>query len=341
MEASWALVAGFDSRVVRGFVEVGVVGIRLSGARRVQAMAACLVLVLGLACGAGDPSSGGDELPHAVHSQFDLGMANAWVHLSNEGPGGLLSGTASFALDDVGQFDALVSVDGQSWANERVDGRVHHLGGPRVTDGHSTVETVSVSVGGEYSMELHCAKAFEDEDSSIFSCKVDIGRRAMASRLVGHVRYRSYGDPCDGRLRRWLVFDREASTSELMNAVVGQIQSEHDECWPDVWDPVIIDPEVEFAAGILTDVGGRKISWPEKASCVWGLDGSPFEEIGGVDVPAGLELGGGSEFSPGIRWRSGRDSDNNIIVHFPNDIRQFYDASCWMYVHIERTWWRE
>ena len=341
-----SLVAGSGGQ--RNF-DFGTVVVRALNARRVRAVLVCLALFLSVACGANEPPNDGGLSPEATRAGSDLGMANAWVHLSNEGPGGLLSGTASFALDDVGQFDAWVSVYGQGWVNERVDGRVHHLGGPGGTADHSAVGAVSVAVaiGGGYNLKLTCGKVAENEGSSLFACLVGDGNLATvlgsegAEPGVGDDSVQGFGAFCDAAFRNQLVFQRTSSTSERMNAVVVQIQAQWDECTLSGWGPVVVDPGVGFAAGILTDVGGDEIIRPEMSGCVVRPDGGLYEAVGGIDIPTGLKVGQGGVLSHGVLSSSGRDSGNNIIVHFAAYGRPADGSRCWMYVDRLREWGHE
>lgn len=122
----------------------------------------------------------------------------------------------------------------------------------------------------------------------------------------------SAGLSCDRVLKNQLVFQRAASNQQRMNAVIKQIQAQRSECAADIWDPEIID-----AAG----------------SC--GAD-----TVGDTDVPRGLQQDRGSPASP-ARLASGRDSENNVIVHFATADRPTDSAECWLYSNRLRTWDQE
>ena len=122
------------------------------------------------------------------------------------------------------------------------------------------------------------------------------------------------GLSCDRVLKNQLVFQRSASTAERMNAVVKQIQAQRDECSSDIWGPKIQDAND-----------------PESGGCI----GST---VGDTDVPRGLHFSSTVEY---VRQTSGRDSDNNIIVHFADSGQPTDSATCWLYVDRLKTWDQE
>ena len=119
---------------------------------------------------------------------------------------------------------------------------------------------------------------------------------------------------CDDVLRNQLVFQRNASTAGAMNAIIAIIQNQRgDQCSLDLWNPTVIDTTTT----------------PQYGGC-------PAQRvIGTQDVPSGLHEGT-SNLS--VQLKSGRDRDNNIIVHWHHEKRPADNARCWLYVAGLRTW---
>ena len=135
---------------------------------------------------------------------------------------------------------------------------------------------------------------------------------------------------CDGIFRNQLVFQRGASTEARMNVVVAQIQSQNSDCSSDVWAPVVLD--LDTAATDADDKGNCYGT----AGTVALLSTSP--KVGPQDLPSGLVVGTGTTAK--TRDKSGRDSENNVIVYFnlaaasrPSD-----GASCWLYYARLKSW---
>ena len=124
------------------------------------------------------------------------------------------------------------------------------------------------------------------------------------------------GLSCDRVLKNQFVFQRAASTHERMNAVIKQIQAQRSECAADIWDPEVLDA-----------VGG---------SILGGCEGAVA--VGDTDVPRGLHHNASVDY---IRESSGRDAENNIIVHWVAANRPTDSAVCWMYSSRLRTWDQE
>ena len=122
------------------------------------------------------------------------------------------------------------------------------------------------------------------------------------------------GLSCDRVLKNQLVFQRAASNNARMNAVIKQIQAQRAECASDIWNPKIQDAND-----------------PESGGCT----GST---VGDTDVPRGLHFSSTVEY---VRQISGRDSDNNIIVHFADSGQPSDSATCWLYVDRLRNWDQE
>ena len=121
------------------------------------------------------------------------------------------------------------------------------------------------------------------------------------------------GLSCDRVLKNQFVFQRAASNEARMNAVIKQIQAQRDECASDIWNPVVLD---------VTDDSG----------C------DAVAEVGDTDVPRGLHSG--ADYID-ARDESGRDADNNIIVHFSHAEGPTDSARCWLYVDRLKTWDQE
>ena len=136
---------------------------------------------------------------------------------------------------------------------------------------------------------------------------------------------------CDGVLRNHLVFQRGASTKDRMNVVIAQIQSQNSDCASDVWAPVVLD---------LDDTTATPAD--DKGNC-YGTAGAPAllstkPKVGSQELPSGLVVGTGATAK--ARDKSGRDSENNVIVYFnlsaasrPSD-----GASCWLYYARLKSW---
>ena len=128
------------------------------------------------------------------------------------------------------------------------------------------------------------------------------------------------GLSCDRVLKNQLVFQRAASNAERMNSVVKQIQAQRNECAADIWTPEVIQDVI-----VVTN-------------CIWD---DPHPNIGDTDVPRGLHYGGPYEDNENPRRSTGRDADNNIIVHFKYDAKPSDSARCWLYVERLKTWDQE
>ena len=159
----------------------------------------------------------------------------------------------------------------------------------------------------------------------------------MVIKPVGGVAIESeIGLNCDGILRNQLVFQRGASTKERMNVVIAQIQSQNEDCASDVWGPVVLD----------LNATGTAVDGSDKGHC-YSAAGLPVEfdsttddapKIGTQELPDGLVVGSGTTTKP--RDKSGRDSENNIVVYFNllAESRPSDGASCWMYYSRLKAW---
>ena len=121
---------------------------------------------------------------------------------------------------------------------------------------------------------------------------------------------------CDDVLKNQFIFQRNASTVASLNSVIANLQNQLvDQCSADVWDPSVTTEALVTA----------------------GTDGCKSSDIGGRDVPTGLHKGGTSDPTH-ARYSSGRDRDNNIIIHWKHRNRPFDNAKCWLYVEPLSTW---
>ena len=148
---------------------------------------------------------------------------------------------------------------------------------------------------------------------------------------------------CDSVLRNQLIFQRGASTKDRMQVVISQIQAQQQECAKDVWDPEAINlGEETTSSGLIAPGTGD-----DKGMCFTSSGGFTIgialEEIqvGDQSFPRGLARVTGSDdekFYP--RTTSGRDSENNIIVYWADDVskRPSDAASCWLYFSRLRSW---
>ena len=157
----------------------------------------------------------------------------------------------------------------------------------------------------------------------------------MVIKPVGGVAIESeIGLNCDGILRNQLVFQRGASTEDRMNVVIAQIQSQNVDYSSDVWGPMVLD----LNSGGTEAVGdkGNCYGTAGEAGKV-GKTESP--KVGTQEIPSGLIVGEIKENAV-TRTKSGRDSENNIVVYFnllaanrPSD-----GASCWLYYSRLKAW---
>ena len=165
----------------------------------------------------------------------------------------------------------------------------------------------------------------------------------MVIKPVGGVAMETQvGQNCDNILRNQLIFQRGASTDARMQVVIAQIQSQQQECTSDVWDPEVINMEDAVAAGTVA------VGSPNKGQCYLAAGGFTTTKadddvgdikIGDQSLPASLLRSTGADKNfP--RTTSGRDSENNIIVYWADDVakRPSDAASCWLYYARLRAW---
>ena len=135
----------------------------------------------------------------------------------------------------------------------------------------------------------------------------------------GNVGGTEAGQNCDDVLRNQFVFQRNASTVSALNAVIAAIQNQRvEQCSVDVWAPLV------------AEAGNVQGSSPHGCATA--------ESVGGQDVPSGLHCGAPARNPERVRKDSGRDRDNNIIVHWVHASPPTDNAKCGLYVSRLRTW---
>ena len=146
---------------------------------------------------------------------------------------------------------------------------------------------------------------------------------------------------CDSVLRSQLVFQRGASTADRMQVVISQIQSQQQDCAKDVWDPDVINLGVA-----TTGTGAIAAGDPDDGMCfksdggfTKGVALATDIKVGDQGFPSGLaRIATDKSYYP--RTTSGRDSENNILVYWADDVakRPSDAASCWLYFARLRSW---
>ena len=157
----------------------------------------------------------------------------------------------------------------------------------------------------------------------------------MVIKPVGGVAIESeIGLNCDGILRNQLVFQRGASTKDRMNTVIAQIQSQNEDCSSDVWNPAVVD--YAAAAGTVKATGQ---CFSSSANATFTPAEAEDWIVGEQTIAEGLlRKDTAGKYVP--RTTSGRDSDNNVIVYWAEEIgdRPSEGASCWLYFARLRSW---
>ena len=145
------------------------------------------------------------------------------------------------------------------------------------------------------------------------------------------------GFNCDQVLRDQLVVHRAASDVARINAVIGQVQSQRDECSSDIWHPE--------AKRVTRFVGPH--CFRAQGMAFTGFANLPLVsrlKVGSSVVPRSLRVPQpGNTGLWGIRWSSGRDSQNNILVHWHSGESANADlpadsSKCWLYVSRLGVW---
>lgn len=138
------------------------------------------------------------------------------------------------------------------------------------------------------------------------------------------------GQNCDDVLRNQFVFQRNASTASALNAVIANIQNQRvEQCSVDVWKPIVAD--------VASSANHSKYQYlAAEAGC------STEDSVGTQAVPSGLIVEVTSGTPPTttrtVRDSSGRDRDNNVIVHWVKTNAPTDNAKCWLYVARLSTW---
>ncbi len=140
---------------------------------------------------------------------------------------------------------------------------------------------------------------------------------------------------CDSVFRNQLTFQRGASTADRMNTLVSQIQSQQQECDAEVWNPTVIN--LGTTIGVVgTNSGDGNCYGAVPAPAV--ADALPT--VGTQRLPQSLAAPSSRATEYTARSNSGRDSENNIIIHFNLDAdkRPSDGASCWLYYARLKQW---
>ena len=131
------------------------------------------------------------------------------------------------------------------------------------------------------------------------------------------------GVDCDAILRKQLVINRSVSTPTRMNTLIRVVQGRFDSCGSGFWTPRVVTPSSD--------------RYPEltRHYC---FDNSSLDTIGGVELPDSLRRP--TDVSTDGTARSGRDSQNNIVVHFSSGYVGYPSngAICWLYLSAYDTW---
>ena len=136
-----------------------------------------------------------------------------------------------------------------------------------------------------------------------------LNKQVLTEKTRTMLGYEEVRHNCDDILKNQFVFQRNASTAEALNAVISVIQNQRvDQCSVDVWNPTAANASQHL--GCFT-----------------------HETIGNQDVPSGLHR---TATDPRARLNSGRDRDNNIIVHWSR--KPADETNCWLYVARLSTW---
>ena len=120
-----------------------------------------------------------------------------------------------------------------------------------------------------------------------------------------------------------------------MNTLVSQIQSQQQECDAEVWDPTVIN------LGTTLGVAGTNSA---DGNCYGALPAAvaanALPTVGTQRLPQSLAAPVGATATYKARSKSGRDSENNIIIHFNLDAdnRPSDGASCWLYYARLKQW---
>ena len=134
--------------------------------------AICIPLIGGSSSPPSDPSSDSISERSSTLTGFwpSVETATAWIYLSNDHSTGELKAQATFASSRVGQFDALLNIDGRQWTNEKINRDVHYLSGLVIRKNHKTIDSINPQIGGTYGITLTCGKAEQSTYTTTFAC---------------------------------------------------------------------------------------------------------------------------------------------------------------------------
>ncbi len=138
---------------------------------------------------------------------------------------------------------------------------------------------------------------------------------------------------CDGIFRNQLVFQRGASNADRMNILVSQVKSQYPECDAEVWNPTVLDLDLgPPAVGSCYGTAGAKATGSTRDAA------ATASKVGNAEMPHGLLIQTNAGYESPVK--SGRDSENNIIVYFDLDFANGPSdgASCWLYQARSKTW---
>ena len=137
------------------------------------------------------------------------------------------------------------------------------------------------------------------------------------------------GVDCDAVLRKQLVINRSVSTPTRMNTLIRVVQGRFDSCGGGFWTPRVVTPSSD--------------RYPDLTHH-YCFDRSGFSDtrktIGGVVLPKDLWRPEDRVGATGGTARSGRDSQNNIVVYFSSGYVGYPSngAICWLYLSAYDTW---
>ena len=165
----------------------------------------------------------------------------------------------------------------------------------------------------EFQLTLHTCEATKGEQTQTPS-ETDSASEPISP--TGTYETTPVGHSCDDILRNQFIFQRNASTPASLNAVISNIQNQRvDQCSIDNWNPVVASQN-DMEAG--------------------GTAGCKAATIGTQDVPSALHENGATDTN--ARNLSGRDRDNNNIIHWMHSNQPSDGTNCWLYIERLSAW---
>ena len=157
--------------------------------------------------------------------------------------------------------------------------------------------------------------------------------QAVIEPVGGTALQNEQGISCDEVLKNQLVFQRAAGTTAHFITIIRNLQSQRNECTSDLWDPLPVDAA---SAGQGAEDANQCFGTAQDDST--GAVTAAGSEVGDSVVPRGLRVK--NSMTEGARLTSGRDSGNNILVYWSEDVsdRPADGATCWLYVANQRIW---